>query len=484
MGQTSRFREILVSSAKVGVSTIAGLLGWVVGGKLLALELGAAGVGVFGLLRQLLQNLTLVSTFNGATALVQGIASREGDARARFTRSTGAIFAAGAGAVALVLLLGARWLGPWLVPHPDGIRLLRWLSLAVVATTAQAYFTGLLNGNRAIDALVRCQLIAPVTVMIAAYPTALLVRRGEPAGFVLLLLLPGAAVGLAAWWVARFSGWFGPAREGVAREDVTRFMGMSLVFLVTGVFGTGTQYVQNRLVAGGLGLEVAGHYWVAWTLSMAYVSILLNSYGTYYLPALSALSDDREGRQALIRDYLRLALLVMPILVSVVVLLKPWVILLMFSPELLPALKMMRWMLIGDLFKGISWIFSLPMIACSDMRSFLATEIVFTGMLAGGSWLLLVHGGGIESLGVLFLAIYVVYAFVMWGYVRWRHGLRLQGRELLDVLAGVALVVSVSGLTWNHQEVTGRAVLASVVLTGSFVLFTRLRWGPRKAVTS
>lgn len=466
----SRFREIVRSSLKVGVSTIAGLVGWMVGGKILALELGAAGVGLFGLLRQLLQNLTLISTFNGTTALVQGVATRAGGDRDRYTRNVARLFGAGGGAVAIALLVGAPWLGPWLVPHPDAVALLRWMALAVIATTAQTFFVGLLNGNRAIDALVRCQMLGPLAVILTAYPTAILVRRGQPAGIVLLLLVPGALVALAAWLAARRGEWFKPAGRGVDSADARSFFGTSAVLLVTGFLGTGSQFLQNRLVAGTLGLEQAGLFWAAWTLSMAYVTILLGSYGTYYMPALSSLKD-RAERRSLIRDYLRLALLVMPVLVSLVVVVKPWVLLLMFSPKLLPAVKVMRWMLIGDFFKGVAWVLSFPMLAFNEMRWFFWTELAFTAALAAGSWIWIAAGGGTEGLGVLFLGLYVVYALGMWGYARARHQLRLGSAEVLAFGAGLALVLVISSLTWSDETVRGTSVAAFLALSPSFLLF-------------
>src|SRR5207302_2757346 len=110
-----------------------------------------------------------------------------------------------------------------------------------------------------------------------------------------------------------------------------------------------------------------GHYWTAWTLSMAYVTLVLGSYASYYLPSLSQLTEFAP-QQNLIRVYLRLALVVMPPLVAAVVILKPAVIRLVFSDELIPALSVMRWMLIGDLLKGVSWVLALPMLASRHLR--------------------------------------------------------------------------------------------------------------------
>jgi enterobacterial common antigen flippase len=449
----TRFREIVASSAKVGAATVAGLIGWMVGGKILALELGAAGVGVFGILRQLLQNLTLLSTCNGSTALVQGLSSHGPETRTGYVASVGTLFLIGASSVAVVLTVGAPWLGPWLVPHPQAPAMVRWLAVAVLATTAQSFFTGLLNGHRAVGALVRSQLLAPLAVLAIAFPVVRLVQQGAAAGYVLMLAAPGTVVALAAWSHCRKSGWVVKLeRARFSRIHVRHFLTMSSVLLATGLLSTGTQYFQARFVAAQLGLEQAGLYWVAWTLSMSYVTVLLGSYATYYMPSLSALRT-RADRNALIRDYLWLALCVMPVVVAAVVVVKPLVVEVLFSRTLLPALDVMRWMLVGDLFKGVAWVLSFPMLAFAEMRWFFWTEAAFNLVLAGSSALWLIFGGGIEQLGVLFMCMYAVYLVAMAAYVRRVHGLRLRRVELGAFAAGLVLVVLMSLLTWHDVRI-------------------------------
>lgn len=480
-GTESRLREVATSSLKVGVSTAAGLLGWIVGGKILALELGAAGVGVFGLLRQLLQNLTAISTFAGATALVQGVASRTGARQARFAWTVGHLLALGGAAVALVLLAFAPWLGPWLVPYPGGAALLRWLALAVLAVNAQTYFIGLLNAHRAVNALIASQVMGPVAVLALAYPAARLVQRGYASGLVVMLAAPAAAIALAGMVQVLRAGWLEHRpTERISREDASAFFRTSFVLLTSSVLVTGTQYLQNRLVAQHLGLEQAGQFWVAWTLSMTYVTILLGSYGTYYMPALSALTEP-PARHALIRDYLRLALLVMPLLVTGVIVVKPWVVRGMFSAKLLPALGVMRWMLVADYLKGVAWVLSFPMLAFNEMRWFFWTEALFNIGLAIVSWAWLARGGQIEGLGIVVLALHACYLPLMWAYLHGRHGFRVRPSELGAFALGLGLVVLASRLTWDAPVVEARTALTCAGLGAAFALaiVKGFGWGRR-----
>lgn len=447
-------REILRSTLKVGAATFASLLGWVVAGKIISLQLGAAGVGLFGLLRHLLQYLVVFATLNGQMALVQGIASRDVEAQGRFAGTVFRIQASLSLGLASLLLLGAPWLGPLLIPHPQAAALLRWLALALLAASSQAYFIGLLNGLRRIDDLVKSQAMGPLVVIGLIFPMIWLIRGGYAAGFALMLTLPGVAITLAAIWCVWQKDEFSLLLGGrFHRSDADYFIRMSAVLLATGLFTSGTQYFQSWIVARRLGLEQSGQFWVAWALSMSYVTLLLGSYSTFYMPSLSRLADP-EARRALMRSYLRLSLVAMPVLVSLVILFKPLLIHLMFSHELLPSLKVMRWMLIGDYFKGISWVLAFPMLAFREMRWFFWTEVLLSlGMLAC-IWAWVAHGGSVEGLGALFMALYIFYALLMSLYVRRQHGFQWHRFELAWLLAGVALVLTSSLLSWSAIRLT------------------------------
>jgi PST family polysaccharide transporter len=482
-------RDILKAGFKVGLATLAGLLGWVVAGKVLAVTLGAAGVGLFGLLRQLLQNLTLVGSFNGQTALVQGIASRTSESeQVRFAGTVLKIQVVIVGTVALGLLFGAPWLGPWLIPHPQAVSLLRWLALAMLVMVAQTYVIGLLNGHRLINELVKSQMLGSLAVLSLVFPMIWLVRKGDPSGFVLMLGGPAMAVTLAAGWANWRAGWLPVFQKwSINRADGAIFFRMSAIMLIAGMITTGTRFFMSWLVTRRIGLAEAGQFWTAWTLSMTYVTLVLGSLGTYYMPSLSRISDP-EGRRALILNYLRLALIAMPLLVSMVIVFKPWIIRGMFSLALLPALKVMRWMLIGDLFKGVSWVLAFPMLAFSEMKWFFWAEAAFSIAMAGTAWLWLSLGGGIEGLGFIFMVLYILYLPAMAMYIRVMHGFLWKAAEVRQFVAALVLVILLSVFTWRAEVVGWETLILFAVLSGVFTTFSlrgidwRTLWYNRKKI--
>jgi O-antigen/teichoic acid export membrane protein len=469
MSDSSSMRDVLKAGAKVGLATLAGLMGSVVTGKILALQLGAAGVGLYGILRQLLQNITLVGSFNGQSALVQGIARRpDKTEQNRFSASVLCIQFILSATLALILLLGAPWLGPWLIPHPQAIALLRWLALAMLVLVANAYVLGLLNGHRLINELVKFQLLGPATTLILIFPVIWLIRGGHTFGFLLMLVGPAAVITLVAARAVWRAGYL-PVLRGLVIHwaDGAQFIRMSAVLTTAGIIATGTQFGQSWMVAKWMGLAQAGQFWTAWTLSMTYLTLVLGSLGTYYMPSLSRL-EDPVARRDLIRMYLRLVLQVTPLLVSIVIVFKPWVIQGMFSSTMLPALKVMRWMLIGDFFKAVSYILAYPMVAFNDMKWFFWTDVLFSLGFAVTFWAWLFQGGGIEGLGTIFMLVYILYLLFTMFYIRVKHGFVFTQGDVGRFLAALALILLLSACTWRSESVSWRDVGCFILMGGIY----------------
>ena len=464
-------RDILLAALKVAVSTLANLLGWMLAVKIISFESGAAGVGLFGLLRQLLQYLVVVTTFAGTTAIIQGVASREGEAQRRYLGSVQTIMLLMVVGGAGILFLGAPYFATRLIPHPQAIQLLRWLALASICMSAQALYTSVLTGHRLLNQLVVSQLVGPVFAVVLVLPMLWLVRNGDSAGYVLMLGLPAAGVAMAAGWSAAKAACLPAFRMSIQMEDAAYFFRMSTVLMATGIVTTGAQYFMNWMVAGRLGLEMAGFYWTAWTLSMAYVTLALGSFGNYYMPSLTRLSDPAE-RRALMRSYLLMVLVAMPALVSLAILFKPLVVRVLFSAALLPALQVMRWMLLGDLFKGVAWVLSFPMLAFQEMKWFFWSEVLFTLGMAGVGWLVIAFGGGIEGLGMSFLVLYFGYMVTMMVYAYTKHGFVMELNEAFHLAAGILLLCLISTLTWHQQTMTLGSTAIGLGLISLFLTYS------------
>ena len=451
--------EILRAVVKVGFSTLFNLLSMVLAGKVLATMLGPAGLGLYTILRQLQQNLVIAGTMNGNNALVQGIASNDGEDKLAYLTAVFWVLLPGIILIAGILFLGAPWIAPMLLGRsdPQAIRVVRWVAAPVFAGGIMNFFICVLNGYRDLNRLLLAQLSGAVAMMVAIYPLTLWIRSGRELGYAAVLFTPLFVTALVAAASCYAHGWIpmGMAhfRAATHKPHLRHFLKVAAPLMLTGVISTGAQLSINGMVAGRMGLTAAGYYSVAWSISMTYVTLLLNSYGTYYLPTLTA-SRDKEFKQKIMSDFLNTALLLLPPMIVFVVFAKPLMISLLFTPKFYPALKVMRWMMVGDFFKVLSWVLAIPMLAFVDMKSFILSELFFNILLVVANSFAIIVIGKIEWVGIIFLGNYILYFAYCVFYAYRFHDFRYTRSHLQMWLTGMILVGLATAWTWNAERIS------------------------------
>jgi O-antigen/teichoic acid export membrane protein len=453
-------RDLLQAFAKTAGGSAAALVMGMAAVKILAVLVGPAGVGVFSLLRQTQQTAVLLAIVNGQTAIVQGIASRASDGeRHRYTSVAFWICLAVTLLITLVFVAAPSQVAQLLIGRhdvgPATVQLIRFMALSVVFGAAYLFEMGVLNGYRMIGRGSLIQFMNYFAIATLAYPAGMLVRGGTPAAYAWLLNAGaiGAAL-LGAIFVAR-AGVVRLARPAWTDEDraaARHFVKLASTMMVSAALSYGVPLAVRSMIVRGFGFAGAGIFDVAWTLSMGYVMIVLTAFSAYYLPTLSGITDAEE-RIALVRRVLHLAIVLMLPLVTAVIVLKPLVISLLYTHEFLPALHIIRWMLIGDYFKVLSWVFSFTMLAYADVKMFLWTEIIWGAMTLGGSYIAVYGTHQLEHLGVVFFALYVLYLIVMAVYVRHRHAFAFQLRDARSSIGAFVVILAASLLTWNDVTV-------------------------------
>jgi O-antigen/teichoic acid export membrane protein len=204
---------------------------------------------------------------------------------------------------------------------------------------------------------------------------------------------------------------------------------------------------------------------------MMYVTLVLSSFGTYYIPTLSQTANP-EARIQLIRQLLRLSIILMTPAVASVTVLKPLVINTLYSSEFVDSLNVMRWMLVGDYFKVTSWILAAPILAFADMKTFLRVELAWnTGFLflcalavLGLNWL--------PGVGVAFLLLYIGNFLYALFYTCRRHHFTFQQGPCVQWLVGLMIVAGASASTWNDRQMQWPIALMWITISGLFSLLS------------
>jgi O-antigen/teichoic acid export membrane protein len=455
--------------ASAGGAAVSGLFS-IAANKILAVMLGPAALALYATLGQIRDTAQMAATGNGKTALVQGASAWEGTARRDFLRTAAVIFAGATALVAGLLVAApgavARWSG---LPAADA-PLIGGLAAALGLSSVFLFLLGLLNALAsvqlgAIRRMAVLQTAGPATLALIAWPVARGIERGH------LGILPGrwlfpamlataAAVALAGAFLAlrpyrgTLAAWFRGSDSHWASDRwwslaaCRHFVSISAVMLITGLAASAALLTVRGNILRSEGLAATGQFGAAWDVSMNQVTLVLASVQTYYLPTLARLRT-REERAAHIARVLSIAAPVSAAVIALIALAKPLLLTLFYSAAFLPAAHCLRWTLLGDYLRVSAWIFAVPMLAASDMRVFLLTDLTASCVFLASAVLLATRWPASQSAAAAFVLMNAVSLVLCALYVRRQHGFHWNGPAGMVWIAGLALVIGASSLTWS-----------------------------------
>jgi PST family polysaccharide transporter len=445
-------RRLLAALAVSGSGSLITMVLGAITVKIIAVLGGPAGIALFSQLRQLVQWFVILATINGQVSLVRGIACREGAERYRYILVVAGVFLAGAIGVCILVIVHAPVLSQIVFGGTDESLVLAIQSsaIAVVLGTTATFVLGVINGYGRITTLAAIQVAASLATSIAAYPFA---RNGELSGYVAIVSTGFLVISVLGAWMLKEVRVTLP-KTNQERDPtwslVGEHVGYSSATLITGLVGAGSVlYLRSTYIHAG-GLDTGGYFDAAWTLSMMYVMLILSSFGTYYFPTLSSKKTHVEINEC-VNQVFRVATLLATALVSFVVVAKHVLVGLLYSELFLPAIDIVRWMLIGDYVKISSWVFGMLLLAFAERRRFVATEMLFHGTLIISVTTMI--GLTTEIVGMAFLVVNAMYLAYVWFHAKSKYGVTIRKDVVVVWVAGFVIVVGLSLLMWEPYSI-------------------------------
>ena len=196
-------REILIAFFKTGSGSFLSLLFGVLTTKIFAVNIGPSGIGLYSLLRQTRDTLLTITTFQGTTALIQGIASREDKSRDIYVFTVGLIILISSILIVILLVIFAPLIASYTLDQTDelSVWLIRALAFPLIFSTAIMFLGGVINGYRAVGRLAIVQLVGSMITLIIAYPITQLINQGFLQAFVLMMTIStGLSAGIAFYF--------------------------------------------------------------------------------------------------------------------------------------------------------------------------------------------------------------------------------------------------------------------------------------------
>ncbi len=380
--------------------------------KVAAILIGPAGVGLVGLLTNLLLVVsTLVSVGMGHTGTRQIAAAYiQGDAMGTEQKRK-ALYVI----TALLALLGALalWLGRYGVAQAvlgDQAFAVEvgWLSTGVALTVAAAGQTAWLTGLRRIGDLARVSigtgLIATAISVIGLW------LWGDQAVLLLVLSTPAVAFLLGHVYAARpgSNTVEAPISVGLVVMEWRKMWPLGLSFMLATLVALGGQLLVRVLVQRELGLEATGLFQASWSIGMTYMGLVLGVMTSDFHPRLVGVIHDKPAAVQLINQQTDLSFLLFAPMLLLLLGAAPWVVQLLYTPEFGPAVEVLRWQLLGDVLKLASFPLGFLLLAAGTGKTYLLAEVLGVVVYVFVVWIGLPIWG-LKAAGIGFLMMYVAY---------------------------------------------------------------------------
>lgn len=418
----------LFSGTRV-VTILCGLVKW----KLVALWLGTAGAGLFGILGATLDTASAIAGLQLRQSAVREVAAcREPGRLARLAAVVRrwSLFCGLAGAVLLSAL--SPLLAQWIL----GSAALWWqfalLAFALLANILSDGELALLQGAGRLAPLARIVLCSSVGGVLISIP---LFRWAGEASVPLSFVAYGVSMLVAAlWWRLR------TPRVAVTLPEVRRegsaFVRLGICMAVAVFFTNVAQLIFVSWLNHAASTRIVGLYQSGATLSLRYAGILFAAVAVEFYPRLASVASSRRRMSVFVSHEMLVLMGVAVPAVLFFIAFKAPVIRLLYSAEFEPMVPMAAWAVAGCVPRAISFCMAYTILAHGRGRLYMLVEGIdaLIGLALNiGCYLL----WGLTGLGVAVVVWYCSYtllcAFVYYRLFR----LRLSRGAIIWASAGI-----------------------------------------------
>lgn len=443
-------RQILKATSIIGCATIGVMAIGMVRMKLIALLVGPAGVGLFGLFNTLLaMGVSIVGMGLDTSGVRQLSASGEDREAQRVARWSLWVFAwplAIAGGLAFWLLreplarivIGDAAYSGWV----------GWLAIAVPVSIIATAQLAVVQSLRRLRDLAGIRLWGALLATLAS--VAAIYSLGLP-GVVVASIATPIALSLAALaYSRRLSSFrFGkfPGRRRL-HPDVRLLVTLGALVMITSTIGSITQAAVRAILAQRLGLEAAGFFQASFAISSLNLTLLLGAMVPEYYPRLSAIADDPKAMSKLANEQVEVALLLAaPTLIAISVA-APFLLSILYSSEFIEATLLLRFQVAADALRIAGWALGYVLLARKFAVAYLLVEIAFGLVFVPITWVAATEFG-VAAAGGAYLIGYIVSLAAAIAFCA-KAGVTLRANIVVRLVGLASILVAIAALSlWN-----------------------------------
>jgi antigen flippase len=417
------YGQILKSSALIGGSQVLNIGIGIVRTKAMAILLGPAGFGLFGVygsIATLTQNIASMGVnSSGVRQIAESVGTGDQDKISLTTavlRRTSIVL----GLIgAAFLLVFSKQVSKLTFGNPDHTSSVALLSVVVFLTIVSLGQSALIQGMRRIADLAKVSVFG---ALFGAFMSIPLVYFFREKGVVASLISVAAMTIITSWWYSRK---IDIQRHEVKFSDIrleaAALLKLGSAFMASGLMVTGVAFGVRTLILRNIGLEATGFYQSSWTLGGLYVGFILQAMGADFYPRLTASIHNHKECNRLVNEQTLVGVLLAGPGVIATLTLAPVIIALFYSANFGAAVPLLRWICLGTMLQVITYPMGFIIVAKGNQKIFFIAEAAWTVVALALAWICL-KSFGLNGAGIAFFGSYVFHAFLIYPIVHWMSG--------------------------------------------------------------
>lgn len=459
--QTTNKRIMKVTGLFGGLQ-VSNILCSIVRTKLVALWIGPLGVGLFGMLNAALETINSITQLGLRQSAVPDIASAPKNRLPKTVCVVRRLSLALGIAGALFTLLFSGWLSDITFHDPGYRHAFAWLAVTVLLAAVNNGEGAIFQGLRKFRKLAVCSMIGSVGGLVVSIPMFYFWRIDS--------IIPSIIAYSTVTWIA-----MGLYRERVPRPDESisladtisvarRFLTLGIYMTVTAAATNLISYVFMAYLYNSPDPDASGYYNAGFTIVNRYAGLVFTAIAMEFFPRLASVAHSRRSMGIYVSNQIFIALAVIVPVATLFIACSPWVVRLLYTADFNTMLPFVVWAMPGTVLRAISWCMAYVILARSDGRTFLVTELL--SCVAALSFNIIGYRmWGYNGIGYAYFAWYAVYTLIVAIPYFFRYRLKLNRQLPLFMLysTGITMAAALLALNFSPLYAIAPAAAASLI---------------------
>jgi len=407
----SSYRQIVKTTSLFGGVQVIQILSTIIRGKIVAILLGAIGMGINTMLNSIVTLIVQLATVGLNFSAVRDI-SKANDTNDFYSLSRIITvfkrmmnYCAALGAIIIIsfsFLISKITFGNY--NYTFGLVV---LSIVVVLNILNSSNITILQGTQRLKEMAKASLYGSVFGLIFSVPFYYFYGQKG----IIPALITGAIIAfiLSTFFARKVN--IAKIEFGIKTvfKEGSEMAKLGFAMMISTLIGTAVNYLTNAYIGNVGSLSEVGLYGAGISITNQYVGVIFTAMSVDYFPRLSAVSNNKDKVNEVVNQQAEIVVLIIVPLLILMILTAPVLIRILLSKQFLVISNFVCWVAFALLFKAASFALGYISFAKGDRKTF----FIFEGLI--GSFLILscnIIGyriGGLTGIAISILISYIIY---------------------------------------------------------------------------